>query len=176
MSLSRMTFSMSEKTAYVRSARIQSRSLRTSYRICTPWLGRPTSYASGYISAQRTRAECQSLTVALSSPPTYWIGLLIDGRSGSRRGNTDSTDMGPRVGAPPPRRESPPEDRSSCVLVVLAPRTHEDRDLHMPGPRRHRPQAVRRRMHRPAAESNRLRMGNVMRVAEANALHGAGAV
>jgi hypothetical protein len=95
MSLSRMTFSMSENTAYVRSARIQSRSLSTSYRICTPWLGSPTSYASGYISAQRTSTEPQSLFVALSSPPTYWIGLPTDGRRGSRRGNNDSTDMLP---------------------------------------------------------------------------------
>ena len=88
-----MTASMSANTAYVRSARIQSRSLSTSYRIWTPWFGRPTSYASGYMSAQRTCAESQSLTVALSSPPTYWIGLLTLGSSGSRRANTDSTGM-----------------------------------------------------------------------------------
>ena len=45
------------------------------------------------MSAQRTCAESQSFTVALSSPPTYWIGLLTLGSSGSRRENTDSTGM-----------------------------------------------------------------------------------
>src|SRR5690349_1708149 len=50
------------------------------------------------MSAQRTvgpsGAQSQSFTVELSSPPTYWIGLLTDGRRGSRRGKTDATDTG----------------------------------------------------------------------------------
>src|SRR5512132_4286977 len=70
-----------------------SRSLRTSYKICTPWLGSPTSYASGYMRHQRTSALSQSLTTELSSPPTYWIGFCTRGRSGSRRGNSDSMGM-----------------------------------------------------------------------------------
>src|SRR5215475_14345959 len=79
---------------YVRSASVSARSLSTSYRIWTPWLGSPTSYASGYISAHRTATESQSLTVEFSSPPTYWIGLPTSGSSGSSRGNSDSTVMG----------------------------------------------------------------------------------
>src|SRR5690242_18436532 len=43
------------------------------------------------MSAQRTLTESQSLTRALSSPPTYWIGLLTLGSSGSSRANSDST-------------------------------------------------------------------------------------
>src|SRR5512133_1276028 len=49
------------------------------------------------MSAQRTvgppsnpSAQSQSLTVELSSPPTYWIGFDTDGSLGSRRGKTDS--------------------------------------------------------------------------------------
>src|SRR5579875_651645 len=41
------------------------------------------------MSAHRTATESQSFTRALSSPPTYWIGLLTSGRSGSRRANRD---------------------------------------------------------------------------------------
>ncbi len=55
-----------------------------------PWFGSPTSYASGYISAQRTSTESQSLTTELSSPPTYWIGLATEASSGSSRGKTES--------------------------------------------------------------------------------------
>src|SRR4051794_12291938 len=59
----------------------------------TPWLGRPTSYASGYIRHHRTSAASQSFTVEFSSPPTYWIGFCTLGSSGSRRPNSDSTGM-----------------------------------------------------------------------------------
>src|SRR4051812_8173877 len=62
-----------------------------SYRIWMPWFGRPTSYASGYISAQWTATESHSLLREFSSPPTYWIGLPTRARSGSRRSNRDST-------------------------------------------------------------------------------------
>ncbi len=55
----------------------------------TPWLGNPTSYASGYIRAQRTAAESQSLSCAFSSPPTYCTGLETRGSSGSKAGKTD---------------------------------------------------------------------------------------
>src|SRR5882757_1578103 len=65
----------------------------------TPWLGRPTSYASGYISAQCTAAPSQSLTVLLSSPPMYWTGLDTRGRSNSSAGKTDST-LTPHQGRP----------------------------------------------------------------------------
>src|SRR5215475_12315556 len=58
-----------------------------------PWFGSPTSYASGYISAHRTVAVSQSLTTAPSSPPTYWMGLLTCGSSGSSCGNTVATDI-----------------------------------------------------------------------------------
>src|SRR6516162_8347492 len=56
-----------------------------------PWLGRPTSYASGYIRAHRTSAASQSLTTEFSSPPTYWTGLRTSGSSGSSREYTDGT-------------------------------------------------------------------------------------
>ena len=46
----------------------------------TPWLGSPTSYASGYISAHRTAADSQSLSCAFSSPPTYCTGLDTRGQ------------------------------------------------------------------------------------------------
>src|SRR5680860_937779 len=69
---------------------IQSRSLSTSYRICTPWLGSPISYASGYIRAHRTSVSSQSFNVELSSPPTYWMGFCTVGSSGSSLENTDS--------------------------------------------------------------------------------------
>src|SRR5690606_21347758 len=59
--------------------------------------GSPTSYASGYISAHRTVVPSQSLTCAPSSPPTYWIGLLTSGSSGSSRGHTDSVIRSPHV-------------------------------------------------------------------------------
>src|ERR1700734_733167 len=62
-----------------------------------PWLGNPTSYASGYIRHQRTVASSQSLIWALSSPPTYWTGLRTFGSSGSRRGQSDSTGIAPKV-------------------------------------------------------------------------------
>src|SRR4249919_1643693 len=46
------------------------------------------------MSAQRTvgpsGAQSQSLSVELSSPPTYWIGLETDGSFDSRRGKTES--------------------------------------------------------------------------------------
>ena len=81
---------MSGQTAYVRSARMSSRSLSTSYKMATPWLGWPTSYASGYIRHQRTSQDAQSLTTEFSSPPTYWMGLETRASSGSSRGNSDS--------------------------------------------------------------------------------------
>src|SRR5215472_5897790 len=56
-----------------------------------PWLGSPTSYASGYIRAHRTSAASQSLTTEFTSPPTYWTGLRTSGSSGSSRGYTDGT-------------------------------------------------------------------------------------
>src|SRR6478735_1185238 len=70
----------------------------------TPWLGTPTSYASGYISAHRVVSSVpsgpwpptfQSLTVELSSPPTYWMGLLTRSSRGSRALNSDSPGIGP---------------------------------------------------------------------------------
>src|SRR6476620_8012507 len=70
----------------------------------TPWLGTPTSYASGYISAHRVVSSvpsgpwpptCQSLTVELSSPPTYWMGLLTRSSRGSRALNRDSPGIPP---------------------------------------------------------------------------------
>src|SRR6476661_285497 len=70
----------------------------------TPWLGTPTSYASGYISAQRVVSSSppgpwpptfQSLTVELSSPPTYWIGLLTRSSRGSRALKSDSPGIPP---------------------------------------------------------------------------------
>src|SRR5215207_2646675 len=115
MPCSRMSRSRSGQTAYVRSARVSGRSLRTSYRIMTPWLGRPTSYASGYISAQRTAAASQSLTEELSSPPTYWIGFWTRGSSGSKRGKTDSTVMGPEGRSPAAVRR-----RRRCLSGGLA--------------------------------------------------------
>src|SRR4051794_40752846 len=81
----------------------------------TPWLGRPTSYASGYISAHRTSVASHSLTVEFSSPPTYWMGFWTCGRSASRRGKTDSTGisatfisgLGESPGASAPGRHDP---------------------------------------------------------------------
>src|SRR6476659_742502 len=70
----------------------------------TPWLGTPTSYASGYISAHRVVSSSpsgpwpptfQSLTVELSSPPTYWMGLLTRSSRGSRALNRDSPGIPP---------------------------------------------------------------------------------
>src|SRR6476660_8284970 len=70
----------------------------------TPWLGTPTSYASGYINAHRVVSSVpsgpwpptfQSLTVELSSPPTYWMGLLTRSSRGSRALNRDSPGIGP---------------------------------------------------------------------------------
>src|SRR5690349_13338787 len=43
------------------------------------------------MSAQRTATASQSFTTEPSSPPTYWIGLLILGSNASSRPNTDST-------------------------------------------------------------------------------------
>lgn len=94
ISCSRISRSMSGQTEYVRSHRTPSCSLRISYRIWMPWLGSPTSYASGYIRHHRTSQASQSLTWELSSPPTYWIGFCTSGSSGSRRSNSDSTGMG----------------------------------------------------------------------------------
>src|SRR4051812_10069144 len=56
----------------------------------TPWLGSPTSYASGYIRHHRTSAASQSLTCALSSPPTYCTGFCTRGSNGSSRGKRES--------------------------------------------------------------------------------------
>ena len=97
MPCSRISVSRSAQTAYVRSARIQSRSFSTSYKMATPWLGRPTSYASGYIRHQRTSTSSQSLTTLFSSPPTYWIGLLTLASSGSSRSNIDVEEGGGAV-------------------------------------------------------------------------------
>src|ERR671915_446322 len=58
-----------------------------------PWLGSPTSYASGYMSAHRTATDSQSFTCAFSSPPTYCTGFETRGSSGSRSGNTDGAVM-----------------------------------------------------------------------------------
>src|SRR6478735_11606736 len=76
----------------------------------TPWLGTPTSYASGYINAHRVVSSVpsgpwpptfQSLTVELSSPPTYWMGLLTRSSRGSRALNSDSPGIPPwYVGLP----------------------------------------------------------------------------
>src|SRR6478735_10758860 len=84
----------------------------------TPWLGTPTSYASGYISAQRVvssspagpcPATCHSLTVEFSSPPTYWMGLLTRSSSGSRSAHRDSPGIQPSYVGParPPKCEGP---------------------------------------------------------------------
>ena len=68
----------------------------------TPWFGTPTSYASGYMRAQRTVSsspegpkppQFQSLVVEFSSPPTYWMGLPTRSSSGSRAGQIEA----PRV-------------------------------------------------------------------------------
>src|ERR1700722_15765 len=64
-----------------------------------PWLGRPTSYASGYRSAQRTSVSSHAFTVEFTSPPTYCTGFLTSGSSGSSCGKTDSADMSLRVPA-----------------------------------------------------------------------------
>src|SRR4051794_46367 len=45
------------------------------------------------MSAQRTSQASQSLTCALSSPPTYCTGFCTRVSSGSSRGKTDSTGM-----------------------------------------------------------------------------------
>src|SRR5688500_9560271 len=58
-----------------------------------PWLGSPTSYASGYMSAHRTAADSQSFTCAFSSPPTYCTGFETRGSSGSRSGKIDGAVM-----------------------------------------------------------------------------------
>src|SRR3954471_20256222 len=50
------------------------------------------------MSAHRTSQESQSLLVACSSPPTYWIGFCTLGSKGSRRSNTDSTGICPDYG------------------------------------------------------------------------------
>jgi hypothetical protein len=86
----RILVSRSDQTAYVRSARIQSCSFSSSYKMAMPWFGSPTSYASGYIRHQRTSVATQSLTVELSSPPTYWIGLLTVASSGSNRSKSEA--------------------------------------------------------------------------------------
>src|SRR5215207_8847876 len=92
----------------------------------TPWLGRPTSYASGYIRHQRTSTESQSLTVLLSSPPTYWIGFCTRGSSGSSRGKTDSTVMDDQptrlvveLAAAGMDVEEPPYDRNGSGSPVI---------------------------------------------------------
>src|SRR6478752_7785739 len=95
----------------------------------TPWLGTPTSYASGYMSAQRVVSSspsgpwpptCQSLTVELSSPPTYWMGLLTRSSRGSRALNRDSPGIPPwYVGLPPHRNHGDP------LRLPRAPDTRE---------------------------------------------------
>src|SRR4051812_50221658 len=77
-----------------------------------PWLGSPTSYASGYISAQWTATSSHSLTWEFSSPPTYWIGLETWARRGSRRGERGRPPQnGP--GEPPGRPPPPPPHQAS---------------------------------------------------------------
>src|SRR3954447_306171 len=83
----------------------------------TPWLGRPTSYASGYMSAQRTvssPATSQSLTRLLGPPPTYWTGLPTRESRGSSRSKSDSTGM---RGLSPGRTRTP----SSLTRAPPAP-------------------------------------------------------
>src|SRR3954451_24748645 len=53
------------------------------------------------MSAQRTVCsppQSQSLTVAWSSPPTYWIGFCTLGSSGSKRSNAEPTGICPDYG------------------------------------------------------------------------------
>src|SRR5688572_16129661 len=83
------------------------------------------------MSAHRTCAESQSLTVALSSPPTYWIGLLTLGSSGSRRANTDSTGMQNSVTALHLGSAREEEAQSGTALVPVRPEVHGWR--HRPG-------------------------------------------
>ena len=45
---------MSGQGVYERSATASSRSFNTSQRIWMPWLGRPISYVSGYITSHDT--------------------------------------------------------------------------------------------------------------------------
>ena len=122
-----MSASRSGQTLYVRSASTPSRSLSTSYRICRPWLGRPTSYASGYISAHRTSHASQSLTTAFSSPPTYWMGLRTDGSSVSSRSKTDSTGIRRPSGSQGAAQDVPtlPAYRASPVPPRPQPRDLE---------------------------------------------------
>src|SRR6478672_4631668 len=70
----------------------------------TPWLGRHTSYASGYINAHRVDSSVlsgpwpptfRSLTVELSSPPKYGMGLLTRSSRGARALNSDYPGIGP---------------------------------------------------------------------------------
>src|SRR4051812_5420843 len=76
----------------------------------TPWLGRPTLYASGYMRHQRTSAASQSLSCALSSPPTYCTGFCTRGSRGSSRGKSESM-RGPGYVAGPV---------AVCTLLALA--------------------------------------------------------
>src|SRR3954453_17739289 len=89
----------------------------------TPWLGRPTSAASGYISARRTvpsPATSQSLTWLLSSPPTYWTGLPTWESRGSSRSKSDSTGIrGPFTG----------ETRTPSSLAATSQTGEPDGDL-----------------------------------------------
>ena len=78
-------------------------------------MGSPTSYASGYISAQRTSRASQSLTVALSSPPTYWIGLLHPGQQRLQRGKTRLDGHGKRAYA---SRRLPTLSRSPTAIQL----------------------------------------------------------
>src|SRR6478735_12008832 len=106
----------------------------------TPWLGTPTSYASGYISAQRVVSSspagpcpptCQSLTVEFSSPPTYWMGLLTRSSSGSRSAHRDSPDIPPCYGrgrAPPKRR--PPTYAVGPASRITPARVGSPVDVH----------------------------------------------
>src|SRR5215469_17829700 len=96
-----------------------------------PWLGSPTSYASGYIRAHRTSVASQSLTTEFTSPPTYWTGLRTSGSSGSSKGYTDGTGIitDYRCSLMPTARVSPgsredPGDRPSQAAQRL--RSHAE--------------------------------------------------
>src|SRR5438094_10562078 len=89
----------------------------------TPWLGNPTSYASGYMSAHRTAADSQSLTCAFSSPPTYCTGFETRGSSGSRSGNIDGVVMFAQ-GSPAPVGATPRPVRAGDALAESAGGEH----------------------------------------------------
>src|SRR5687767_7225984 len=95
----------------------------------TPWLGSPTSYASGYMSAHRTAADSQSFTCAFSSPPTYCTGFETRGSSGSRSGKIDGAVMlvqGSRVPFGATSRPGHASSRTCRRLLVVIPRLQYD--------------------------------------------------